>query len=82
VANWHYAAEDLESVLADDEICQYDLQSRVMQQREPKMGGSVEQLGRMHKGIVIAGYEKPSVSNGDDGLTRRSKLRNSKVSVT
>ena len=53
-----------------------------MQQREPKMGGSVEQLGRMHKGIVIAGYEKPSVSNGDDGLTRRSKLRNSKVSVT
>ena len=76
-------AEDLESVLADDEICQFDLQSREMQQRGPRMlGGSVEQLGRMHKGIVIAGYEKPSVSNGDDGLTRRSKLRNSKVSVT
>ena len=74
-------AEDLESVLADDEICQFDLQSREMQ-REPRMlGGSVEQLGRMHKGIVIASSGKPSAGKGDDGLTRRSKLWNSKANV-
>jgi len=35
--------EDLDSVLADDEICQFDLQSRVIEQREPRtLGGSAE----------------------------------------
>ena len=75
-------AEDLESVFADDEICQFDLQSREKQQRGLRMlEGLVEQMGRMHKGIVIASSGKPSASKGDDGLTRRSKLLNSKFNM-